>query len=133
MQHYVINFKGRSDTGEITGVYAYAYFSLPVKKTKTLIPFDLHGISIHEDLIWRIVSKIFDATDHSAAIFRILENVNIREQISEWLISISAEGVYYIDTISIDTRKYKLPKYMQGIGCFELELSSTHPRVQGDS
>lgn len=107
----------------------YCSFSLSTERANNLIPLGLHNIEIHEQPIYRINSKIFDAQvsipgEEPRSVFRLKHHLNIKQEVDEWLISIDASNIKYFDKITLTSNDIRMDMhniYIHAIGMFDIE------------
>jgi hypothetical protein len=121
MQHYIITFTEQClKTSE-----KYCYFSLPIERAKELIPLGLLSIDIHEDVIYKFSTKMFDEDTYT--IHKVVHNLRIKCEVDDWLKDIGAE---YVSHIKNTKMKNKDELYVHAIGSFGLEVSDTNPKYR---
>lgn len=121
--HYTIKFRGKLYPDDDVRAFNYCYFSLPVERSKQLIPLNLHNIIICNEKIVSIDSKIFDE-----GIYRISPMINIKLQVDDWLRLIDAQFIHYTEKVGL---LHRAPndshRHIIGCGEFDIELSDRNP------
>jgi hypothetical protein len=131
MRNYVIKIEcklyGKTHNDVPSMILNYCSFSLPTERANSLIPLGLHNIEIHEQPIYKIESKIFDAPfsnsdEHTKIVLRLKHHLNIKQEVDEWLSLISASNIKYFDKITLTSCKDECCyDSIYAIGTFDIE------------
>ncbi len=120
MQHFLITF-----TDQQCGTSKkYCYFSLSIERAKELMPLRLLNMDIHEDVIYKITTRVF-----FEGIYRIVHNLRIKCEVDEWLKEIDAKCVSYIKHVKVENKDEVC---VRAIGSFGLDLSDVNPEYKNE-